>query len=65
MINVGTQLSIGENRVYFGLWSIMKAPLLLSSNLPELNTTAPEIIAVVSNPEIVAVNQDTLGVQAR
>jgi len=38
MINIKNPpaLSLGENRVYFGLWSLMKAPLLLSSNLPTL-----------------------------
>lgn len=40
----------------------MKAPLLLSSDLPSL---VPEVIAIVNNTEVVAINQDTLGVQAR
>lgn len=65
MINVGTHFTLGENRAYFGLWAIMKAPLLLSANLPALNASAPAIIAIVSNAEVVAVNQDSLGVQAR
>lgn len=62
----------------------MKAPLLLSANLPQLvrsirvallarckrvlaaqNATNPAIIDIVSNPEVVAINQDALGVQAR
>ena len=40
----------------------MKAPLLLSSNLPSL---VPAVIAIVNNTEVVAINQDVLGVQAR
>ena len=82
-INVGTQLSLSENRAYFGLWALMKAPLLLSANLPKLvrsirvaclndvnvlaaqNASNPAIIDIVSNPEVVAINQDALGVQAR
>lgn len=43
----------------------MKAPLLLSANLPHLNATSPAIIGIVSSPEVVAINQDPLGVQAR
>ena len=64
MINVKNPpaLSFGENRIYFGLWSIMKAPLLLSSDLP---TLVPELIAIVNNTEVIAMNQDDLGVQAR
>ena len=54
--------SLGENRVYFGLWAIMKAPLLLSADLPNL---IPDLIAIANNTEIIAVNQDPLGVQAR
>ena len=54
--------SLGENRVYFGLWAIMKAPLLLSADLPNL---IPDLIAVANNTEVIAVNQDPLGVQAR
>eukprot|EP00729_Bicosta_minor_P014525 gene14527-23594_t len=63
MINVKNPpaLSFGENRIYFGLWSIMKAPLLLSSDLP---TLVPELIAIVNNTEVIAMNQDDLGVQA-
>ena len=55
-------LSLGENRVYFGLWAIMKSPLLLSADLPRL---APEVLAIVNNSALIAVNQDALGVQAR
>ena len=64
MINVKNPpaLSLGENRIYFGLWSIMKAPLLLSSDLP---TLTPAVIAIVNNTEVIAMNQDELGVQAR
>ena len=54
-----------QNRGYFGLWALMKAPLLLSANLPALNKTNPSIVAVVSSPGVVAINQDPLGVQAR
>ena len=51
-------LSLGENRVYFGLWSIMKAPLLLSTHLPDL---VPELIDIINNTEVIAINQDSLG----
>ena len=62
MMNVGVQNTLGENRVLFGLWSIMKAPLLLSADLPQLPLTIQEIIV---SPEVIAVNQDSAGVQAR
>ena len=55
-------LTLAENRAYFGLWAIIKAPLLLSANLRELDA---RVIAVVNNTELIAVNQDALGVAAR
>ena len=54
--------TLGENRLYFGLWALMKAPLLLSADLPSLNEA---VIAIVNNSGLIAVNQDPLGVQAR
>lgn len=62
MMNVGAHSTDGENRVLFGLWSIMKAPLLLSANLPKLPLS---IQKVIMSPEVIAVNQDVMGVQAR
>ena len=64
MINVQNPpgMTLGENRLYFGLWAIMKAPLLLSSNLMQLE---PEVLDIIKNTEIIAINQDPLGYQAR
>eukprot|EP00051_Salpingoeca_urceolata_P019564 m.287063 g.287063 ORF g.287063 m.287063 type:complete len:606 (-) comp19442_c3_seq4:2113-3930(-) len=62
MINVGTQLTLEENRAHYGLWALMKAPLLLSSNLTKLPQT---IVDIISNSDVVAINQDQLGIQGR
>ena len=62
MINLKAELSAGENRIYFALWCLMKSPLLLSSNLPALD---PSLIALANNTELIAINQDGLGVQGR
>ena len=61
-MNVGPHLTLGENRVLFGLWCIMKAPLLLSADLPNLPAAIQQVII---SPELIAVNQDSAGVQAR
>lgn len=55
-------MTAGENRVYFGLWAIMKAPLLLSADLPALPA---DLQAIINSPEVILVNQDSLGVAAR
>ena len=57
-----TSFTLGENRLYFGLWALMKAPLLLSADLPSL---VPDVLGIVLNREVIALNQDALGVQAR
>ena len=55
-------MTLGENRLYFGLWAIMKAPLLLSSNLMQL---VPDVLSIIKNKEIIDIHQDPLGYQAR
>ncbi|KAF9157921.1 hypothetical protein DFQ26_008173 [Actinomortierella ambigua] len=51
-----------EQKSQFALWAIMASPLILSSKLKDLNN---EQIALLTNPEIIAVNQDSWGTQAR
>ena len=55
-------LTLGENRVYFGLWALMKAPLLLSADLADLSQ---DVVAIINNTEVVALNQDAMGVAGR
>lgn len=62
MMNLGTHMAPGENRALFGLWALMKAPLLLSANLTAL---PPELQTIINSPEVIAINQDPLAVQAR
>jgi Alpha galactosidase A len=44
---------------HFGLWAIVKAPLLLGADLRNLQQVA---LDVLRNDEVIAVNQDGLGV---
>jgi hypothetical protein len=50
-----------ENRVHFVLWSIAASPLILGA---DLTTLTPEIVATLTNDEILAVDRDPLGLQA-
>ena len=43
-------------------WSIMKAPLILGNNIPAMDAAT---LSVLANKDMVAVNQDALGVQAQ
>ncbi|KAF8943125.1 hypothetical protein BGZ47_005790 [Haplosporangium gracile] len=55
-------LTIEEQKSQFGLWSIMASPLILSTDVKALRV---EQIAYLTNPEIIAINQDPLGIQGR
>jgi alpha galactosidase A-like protein/alpha galactosidase C-like protein len=62
MMMVGMRgLSDGENRLHMSLWAISGAPLIVGTDLTKLTRTTREIL---TNPEVIAVDQDSLGVQA-
>lgn len=60
--NLWGALGNAEGRSHFSMWSVMKAPLLIGTDVT--NMTA-ETLATLTNPEVIAVNQDPLGIQAR
>jgi hypothetical protein len=63
MLQVGNgHLTLAEQRSHFGLWAITKATLILGSNVPKLS---PDQLAIISNKDIIAINQDPLGKQAK
>ncbi|MEV4314431.1 NPCBM/NEW2 domain-containing protein [Actinocrispum sp. NPDC049592] len=51
-----------EYRSHFSLWSMMAAPLLIGADLRKIS---PANLAILENKEIIALDQDRLGVQAR
>jgi alpha-galactosidase len=53
-----THLSPEEQRSHFSLWCLLSAPLLLGCDLEHLD---PFTYSLLSNDEILAVNQDPLG----
>jgi alpha galactosidase A-like protein/concanavalin A-like lectin/glucanase superfamily protein/alpha galactosidase C-like protein len=50
-----------EQKTHFSLWSIMASPLLIGTDLRE---ATPETMRILVNEDVIAVNQDPLGVQA-
>lgn len=53
-------LSEIQNRVHMSLWAISGAPLIEGADLTRLSKSAT---AILTNPEVVAVDQDSLGLQ--
>ncbi|KAF7830874.1 alpha-galactosidase 3 [Senna tora] len=63
MLEVGNGgMSYQEYRAHFSIWALMKAPLLIGCDVR--NMTA-ETFEILSNKEVIAINQDPLGVQGR
>ena len=62
MLEVGNGgMTINEYRAHFSLWAILAAPLIAGNDLRDM---APEIRGILTNKEVIAVNQDALGRQA-
>jgi alpha-galactosidase len=63
MLEVGNgKLSLAENRTHFSMWAMLAAPLLAGNDLPHMK---PEIKEILTNRDVIAINQDPLGHQAR
>ncbi|KAL3147729.1 hypothetical protein ABBQ32_002471 [Trebouxia sp. C0010 RCD-2024] len=60
MLEVGNPgLTVNEQRSHFALWSLFKSPLFIGADLRSLSSEAKQILTA---PEVIAVNQDPLGV---
>lgn len=61
MLEIGRGLKFNEEIVHFGMWCIMSSPLLIGCDL----ATIPEpSLRLLKNRELIALNQDVLGLQA-
>lgn len=63
MLEVGNGgMTTTQYRSHFSLWAIMAAPLIAGNDIANMDTATREILL---NREVIAVNQDVLGVQGR
>jgi hypothetical protein len=62
MLQVGRGMNVNEEKSHFGMWAIMSSPLMIGCNLAGIPQSTLEII---KNTEVIAVNQDILGLQAQ
>ncbi|XP_058207361.1 alpha-galactosidase 3 [Rhododendron vialii] len=63
MLEVGNGgMTYQEYRSHFSIWALMKAPLLIGCDVRSMTA---ETLEIVTNKEVIAVNQDPLGVQGR
>lgn len=63
MLEVGNGgMTTAEYISHFSLWAISKAPLLIGCDVSNMSNAT---LAILSNREVIAVNQDRLGVQGK
>ncbi|KAF0907848.1 hypothetical protein E2562_020904 [Oryza meyeriana var. granulata] len=63
MLEVGNGgMTNGEYVVHVSLWAIAKAPLIIGC---DVRTVSKETLEILSNPEVIAINQDRLGIQGK
>lgn len=63
MLEVGNgNLTYEENKTHFSLWCMMAAPLILGNDIRKLPDDK-KTLDILSNREMIAINQDKLGMQ--
>lgn len=63
MLEVGNgKLTFEQNRSHFALWCMTCAPLILGNDLRNISD---DVLKIVKNPDLIAINQDALGVPAK
>ncbi|WP_372744122.1 glycoside hydrolase family 27 protein [Lutibacter sp.] len=60
MMEVGNGMTNAEDRSHFAMWTMLTSPLIMGN---DIRSATPETIKTLSNKEVIAVNQDKLGIQ--
>ena len=60
MMEVGNDLTANENRAHFSMWCMLAAPLISGNDLRNM---PQDVIKVLTNKGVIAIDQDTLGIQ--
>jgi alpha-galactosidase len=61
MMEIGRGMTLNEDRAHFSLWAMLAAPLMAGNDLRNMKNEIQEILV---NKDVIAVNQDSLGIQA-
>lgn len=62
MLEISRGLTPREEETHFGMWCMMSSPLLIGCDLTKIQ---PASLKLLTNPELIALNQDSLGLQGR
>jgi len=60
MLEVGNGMTFNEDRAHFTLWCMLAAPLIAGNDMKNMSK---ETISIFTNKEVVAIDQDSLGIE--
>jgi len=60
MLEVGNGMAVNQDRAHFTMWCILAAPLISGNDLRSMSQQTRDVL---SNKEVIAIDQDSLGVQ--
>lgn len=60
MMEVGNGMSVNEDRAHFTMWCMLAAPLIAGNDLSSMKEETKQIL---TNKEVIAIDQDPLGIQ--
>jgi alpha-galactosidase len=60
MLEVGNGMPVNEDRAHFSMWCMLAAPLILGNDIRSMSKETGDI---VMNKEVIAIDQDKLGVE--
>lgn len=60
MMEIGRGMTLNEDRAHFSLWAMLAAPLIAGNDLRNMKK---ETLEILTNKDVIAVDQDSLGVQ--
>ena len=60
MLEVGNGQKVNQDRAHFSMWCMLAAPLILGNDIRNMSD---ETKAIIMNKDVIAIDQDTLGVQ--
>jgi alpha-galactosidase len=60
MLEVGNGLTDGENRAHFSMWCILAAPLICGNDQRDMK---PETLRMLTDTDLLAIDQDKLGIE--
>jgi alpha-galactosidase len=61
MMEVGNGMNVNEDRAHFSMWCMLASPLIAGNDLRKMKK---ETLSILTNKDVIAINQDKKGMQA-